>query len=443
MVGSFIPHVQAADYADMGVLRLQLGQTAYPGHVPVPPRFVYEPKVFASPTDTGFAQPDSQIFLLSGKCGGKLDDRDTASKLATMTSGPYDLGFGPDSIGVYDGPKGVACYRISAGPEEWIRFGLGPDLKEKYKARSFYKLVIDLEVKQNARFSLQVLRAGVATGAPWILESGSSISHPANTAEGTNPYACTARSDSGPDSGANDNCRWVINEVGDGFILKALVGEGSLEGGGDFGSAAWYNNTLIYLTDAEVGAMGCAEPPGNDADGSPYTSVIGDGNERAMCAVARFDTGSIPNVDGCSTNVAYLFRTVSIGIGGCEIAKNAEEQVAAVIDITFPPEPRLELDAKPATRIKFPGPYYLDMPLCKGTLVYDGNGTPSIQEVFDGTLDVDVDGNELNHVQWACILEDEEKYIGDGITDGMEMQVRQRILFFGDPVIIRQDPGNF
>jgi hypothetical protein len=362
-----------------------------------------------------------------------------------MIGSPHDLGFGPDSIGVYDGPKGVACYRISAGPGESIQFGLGPDLTSKYGARSFYKLVIDLEVKQNARFALQVLRAGVPFGAPWILESGSSISMPGNTSDGDNPYACTARSDSGPDSGSNDNCRWVIEAVGDGFTLTALMGEGSLEGGGDFGSAAWYNNTQIYLTDAEIGLMGCAEPPGDDADGSPYTSVIGDGDERAMCAVARFDTGSIPNVAGCSTNVAYLFRTVSTGIGGCEIAKTPGEQVAAVMDITFPPEPRVELDTKSPTQITFPGNTTpLDIPLCRGTIVYDGSGTPSIEEVLDGSGalgDIDhVSGD--SYIQWACILDDEERYVGDGVEEtSMQIQVRQRILFFGDPVIIRQGPA--
>jgi hypothetical protein len=458
VLAAVVPRVAAAtepfdSYTDMGGLRLQLGLTTYADapadfqtiHDPAPPRFVYETK--EQPGRTGFYQGPSQFLQLSGKCGAILSDAD--AKLAMLTSGPFPLGIGPDSLGVYDGPKGVACYRISSGPKEWIQFDIGPALKEM-GARSFYRLELDIEVKQNARFELQILRGGEPYGAPWVLESGSSISADASYTPGASHWACMARSDSGPDAGAGDNCRWVINGLGDGFILRATVGEGSLEGGGDFGVAAYANNTVIFLTDAEVGVLGCAN---SLATRSPYTSTIGDGVNSAQCSVTRVD----PTTHGgtCTTNIPYLFRTLPGGVEGCELAKNPGEQMAAVINVVFPPEPRVELNGKTLTEIRFPNPaggtVDFAMPRCAGTLDLDANDDgvrfdgvspdPTIDEVLSnpGVLadffNVDTIDQVLStdHMEWACILEDEEDYVGDDL-----MRVRQKILFWGDPILIRQ-----
>ena len=422
---------------DKGVLRLQLGATPYPNHSP--PRFVYE--FPGKPDRVTFAQKAAQGFVFSGKCTGALDT--SGSKLATLTSAPYpSLGFGPDSIGVYDGPKGVACYRISASANESIQFGLGPDLGIKWGARTFYRLEIDIEVKQDARFELTVLRAGEPYKT-WVLESGGSVTMPGNTAPGSNPFTCTARSDSGPDAGSGDNCRWVINEIGDGAILKATHGEGSLEGGGDFGANAYANNTLIYLTDAAVGVLGCGTSSG--ATGSPYTATIANQVSGAKCGVTRFhstaDTGGT-----CTQNFAYLMRTLPGGPAGqgCEITKNPGEQLVAVLDVTFPPEHWQALDAVPPTWVKFndsPDKYY--PPRCLGTLVKDENYTPTILEVLTdpSTLATGYGygSSPLDFIpstpimDWACILEDEAVYIGNSPDPtNAKMQIRQRILFWGD-----------
>ena len=192
--GGVLPQLAVADEPfdsnfDMGALRLQLGETAYgtdlEEHAPVPPRFVYETK--GKPDRTSFSQGPEQEFVLRGKCGGALDGSSSAAKLATMISGPGGLGFGPDSIGVQDGPQGVACYRISAGKYEWVRFDIGSDLKG-LGARSFYRIELDIEVKKNARFELQVLRAGKPSST-WVLESGSTISAGTSSTPGANPWA--------------------------------------------------------------------------------------------------------------------------------------------------------------------------------------------------------------------------------------------------------------
>lgn len=458
-------------FTDKGVLRLQLGPTNFveaatdgtpENHISVPvPRIVYETQrpFPESPRDI-FAQAADQLFVLSGKCGGALE---ASPELATLHArgGAFSLGFGPDSLGVYDGPKGVACYRISVG--EAVVFQLGSDLKKDQGAWSFYRLEIDIEVKQNALFELQILRGGVPVGAPWVLESGSSVTHPTNTSLGDNPFACTARSDSAPDAGAADNCRWVINldgnTVGDGFTLKAMAGEGSLEGGGDWGAAAYVNNTIIYLTDVKVGVLGCNADPGYAGTvGSAYTGTIGDGESSAQCAVTRVDPTEVVEQSPytCSSNIPYLFRTIPTGVGGCELRKDEDDTIAAVLDVVFPEEPRTELDAVPPTMILFPGASdEWPMPLCKGTLVMDANGDsvradrdprpddvgldlvspdPTIVEVLTdpesiGVTDV-VPGTPS--LEWACVLEHQVDYVG-----GSQMQVRQRILFWGDPVITR------
>lgn len=456
-------------FTDKGVLRLQLGPTNFveatndgtpQNHISMPaPRIVYEThRPFPESPRHDFAQAADQLFVLSGKCGGALE---ASPELATMQAlgGAGSLGFGPDSLGVYDGPKGVACYRISVG--EGVVFQLGSDLKKDQGASSFYRLEIDIEVKQNALFELQVLRGGVPVGKPWMLESGSSVTHPANTSPGDNPFACTARSDSAPDAGAADNCRWIINldenTVGDGFTLKAKVGEGSLEGGGDWGSDAYVNNTIIYLTDVKVGVLGCLTDPALAGTvGSAYTGTIGDGESSAQCAVTQVDPAKVTDGAFSCSIIPYLFRTVPTGFGGCELRKDENDTIAAVLDVVFPDEPRTELDKVPLTKILFPGASTSwPMPLCKGTLVMDANADgvrmdrdprpddvgldlvspdPTIVEVLTapasiGVTDV-VDGGAL---EWACVLEDRVDYVGDD-----RMQVRQRILFWGDPLIVRQ-----
>jgi len=477
--GPAAPAVEAAalgspydDFTDMGVLRLQLGQTnidvpSDADHLPLPsPRIVYETQ---RPIPTGvrdpFSQHEVQLFQLSGKCGGALA---AAPQLATMGgSGP--LGFGPDSVGIYDGPKGVACYRISAGASESLTFGIGQYANRTLGAWSFYRLELDIEVKQNARFVLQVLRGGVAVpGSRWILESGSSVTMPGNTAAGSNPFTCTARSDSAPDSGASDNCKWVINldmsTLGDGFRLTAEIGEGSLEGGGDWGSAAYANNSIIYLTDVRTGVFGCETDPSLAGSvGSAYTGTIGDGMNSAQCSATQIDPSLLSSQE-CRWGVPYVFRTVATGFGGCELSKDENDDLVAVLDVVFPPEPRTELDAIPQTQITFPGAAPWTMPLCKGTLDLDANNDglridrdprpdadpdnlglilgidqvspdPTIVEVFDypadgiGVEDV-VPGGAL---EWACVLESDVDYVGSD-----QMQVRQRVLFWGDPIVIRQ-----
>lgn len=401
---------------DKGVLRLQLGGGQ-------PRQFLYEHPVG---TQVGSPQP----ILLIGKCGLTLG----SPSLATLTAagGMGSMGLGPDSIGVFDGPKGVACYRITASLGESVTFGLGSYMTASIDANAFYRLELDIEVKQNAAFLLEILIGGTVT-EQFYLRSGSSIIAGEGSSAPSSPiFNCTAQSDSGPDAGERDNCRWVVNALGQTFRLIPLVGEGSLEGGGDFGTAAAANNSLVYLTKAAIGALGCDNTP---VPQGTTTSTVGDGVNDARCTITRIDPSGIGG--SCTTAVGYVLRNIGVA-EGCELLKTPGEQLAASADILFPPEPRTALGAEPLTTIVFSTPSGVPYPVvftpqrCTGTVVLDSNGERTILEVLSGGT-VGYDHVPGGFKDWACVLDSTTEYLGAD-----RMQIRQTILFWGDIEIRRQ-----
>jgi hypothetical protein len=396
---------------DRGVLRLQLGGGA-------PRQFLHEPS------------GSTQSILLSGKCGLTLG----SPSLATLTAagGLASMGLGPDSIGVFDGPKGVACYRITASIGESVTFGLGAYTTQSIDANAFYRLELDIEVKQNAAFLLEILIDSTVTERFYLRSGTSIIAGEGSTAPGSPIFNCTAQSDSGPDAGARDNCRWVVDALGQKFRLIPLVGEGSLEGGGDFGTAAYANNSLAYLTEAAIGALGCDNTP---VPQSTTTPTIGDGTNDAQCTITRIDPSGIGG--SCTTAIGYVLRNIGV-FEGCELLKTPGEQLAASADILFPPEPRTALGLEPLTTIVFStpsgAPYspVFTPQRCTGTVVLDSNGERTILEVLSGGT-VGYDHVPGGFRDWACILDNVTEYLGAD-----QMQIRQTILFWGDIEIRRQ-----
>jgi hypothetical protein len=411
------------DLPDRGVLRLQLGESITEGGLHAPRRFVHEVYGY-------------QIISARSKC--LMDPVSGPLAVLTAAGGRGAVGVGPDSIGVFDGPKGVACYRISADEGESIQFVLGEDISTAdFKANAFYSLNLDVEVKSNAEILLEVL-IGNTVAAKYYLRSGGSIVDPIVDGEGsTEPgapfFECGAASDSGPDAGKFDNCRWIINELGNGFRIKTLAGEASWEGGGDWGSDAYANNSLIYLTDAAIGALGCENNPSPE---STTTTTIGDGINDAQCTVTRLDPSTTSNAT-CDTTVGYLFRNIGAGLEGCELVKTPGEQLAASIDICFPPEEATELGDEQLTEIEFTNTADPENPVlytaarCPGSVALDPNGNRIIPEVLQnpGTYDLIPGGA----VEFACILDNGQEYLGTPtVSTEREMQVCQTILFWGD-----------
>jgi hypothetical protein len=393
---------------DRGILRLQLGggQSG---------RFLHE------------SSGSQQAILLSGKCGLTLG----SPSLATLTAagGLGSMGLGPDSIGVFDGPKGVACYRITASLSESVTFGLGSATSAMpIDANAFYRLELDIEVKQNAAFLLEILIGGTVTERYYLRSGSSIIAGEGSTAPGSPDgiFNCTAQSDSGPDAGARDNCRWIVDALGQTFRVIPLVGEGSLEGGGDFGTAAYAN----YLTKAAIGALGCDNTP---VPQGTSTSTIGDGVNDAQCTITRIDPSGIGG--SCTTAIGYVLRNLGVA-EGCELLKTPGEQLAASADMLFPPEPRTALGAEPLTTIVFSNPLGPSVTFtpqrCTGTVVLDSNGERTILEVLSvPTYAPDVVPG--GHKDWACILDNVQEYLGAD-----QMQIRQTVLFWGDIEIKRQ-----
>ncbi len=426
LIGGYIPHVQAA--GDYGVLRLQLGTVN---------QFAYQ-AALGSPLTAlqGITAGEKGSCLMSWASGGV----DLARLIPNGGAGATMPGFGYTSIGVYDGPKGTPCSRVDASTNEYLQFGLGNYTRTNIGANAVDRMEIDVEVKNDARLLLKTYIAGSLTGTYELRTGGSIVSGEGYgpTSTGQPPESdpahrivnCSARSDSGPDSGPNDNCRWIINDLAQAIEIVAVNGSFSLEGGGDWaGTDAYNNNTLFYLTHVVEGSFGTS------CTGSTPPLSIG-GLTDADCTVTRTQASST----GVCPSVNYVFRDISGAANGCEFIKSPGSQFAASVDITFPPEPRTELNAVPGTTLGFAdglGGIVSFVPgLCTGTVVPIGGGW-TISEVLTATpppgyVDV-VPGNI--YADWACILEQDVDYLGPLLNP--QMQVRQVILFWGDLLIIR------
>ena len=436
----------AAAYGNSGAIRLQLGggQTN---------RVVYETALGVAAAFQPFkVQPGTKCYL------GWVSGTPLVSLKAFGPGGldPGQLGLGPNSIGVYDNSKGTSCYRMTGSIAEGVELRLdGTELAktvsgDPFSTDKYYfdRLEIDVEVKQNAKLFLDVLHAGTALFT-YELRSGNRVVAGEGSADessqlpGKDVFNCGANSDSGPDSGSSDNCRWVINDIGDGFRLypaPATDSEVSLEGGGDF-SNAYANNTIIFLTKlVDSGDLYCN--PNADRSLDNTTDVVG-GGPVASCQTTRINPNNLgQNIcpDFPADAITYDLETFIAAGSECELRKNsAPVQFAASIQITFEPENRTDWGSK-VTVVTFPngeqGPVRYEAPRCQGTVVDDANGNPTILEVLSGSRPswlIDQVDDDNGFIDWACVLDHREIYLGNG-----KMQVIQTILFWGDPAFIRQ-----
>ena len=92
----------------------------------------------------------------------------------------------------------------------------------------------DIEAKKNA--VVKAVTYDQVGGAPpqtYYLVTGTSKNNPRIPSLPNADLSCSAKSDSGPDSGASDNCRWNITGQWTKIEFTAIVGEFGLEGGAD------------------------------------------------------------------------------------------------------------------------------------------------------------------------------------------------------------------
>lgn len=459
----------------MGQLRLQLGSSniaasgaiANPGsesigdHVPryVPATTSDKPSdgriIFFPGTDNEGVGTHVQRLKVSGKCTFGVDAGDV--KLAEFKGyfgdSEYSLGL-DNAIGVPIN-NGTGCTRITSDTNANVRFALGQDAKN-LGGNAFYALDFDMELKgTGATFDLEVYR-GTRHFKTYTLIAGSGTNS-------TYVHYCGAGSDSNPDANSRDNCRWEIRApsgedfLGDKYILRAKVQDGSLEGGGDYAydsttGAPYSRNTVIYLTDAVFGQITCGES----------TETLVGGPDKAEC------TGTAVQTTESCPYIGYVLRHVTSPEGqplGCEfkLDKGASGQFVGFMDVVFANEPREEIagidhvpsptvqvttDA-PLTIVVFPNASSLvefTPQRCHGTVTGTAGSkdppvpaTLTIEEIKNylaGTASqpdfvTDVISSST-YLDWACILEHDETYVG-----GEEMQIRERILIWGDPAAIR------
>ena len=261
---------------------------------------------------------------------------------------------------------------------------------------------LDIEVRQNARI-LATATSG-ATATTWELRSGTGIvAGQGSDVPGSAIFNCAAAQSA--ESGPADNCRWVFDAVWDSLELRTIAGEWSLEGGGDYGSNAYANNSLFQLTQAS-GILDCGDT----------TITSGDGVETALATAKRLDNASgsacvpIPyQIESTGSDVTFRKELL------------AQPDAAFVFDITWVIENAQSLATIPLSVHSFDGATYFDLDLCVGTPTFDGAGNlTSLVGVPD--LDPLQPGN-----QYACVVGQEIDYVSFET-----IQLRQTIYLEGD-----------
>lgn len=140
---------------------------------------------------------------------------------------------------------GTSCSAVDASAGESLTMSIKSGVGGLLAASAS----LDIDLKQNAQILATATRAGrPVPGGRFELRSGSTISTPSALPGGPVPagnvWTCNNPSDSGPDSGTNNNCRWEISApswtgltedgvVFDSLTLTAVLGAFSVMGGAD------------------------------------------------------------------------------------------------------------------------------------------------------------------------------------------------------------------
>jgi hypothetical protein len=361
----------------------------------------------------------TQALGTSGKCAltpltGSLV---TWGSTSTASGAP---GYGSDSIGVSSGNKtsGTACSQINqdAGESLTLRFtgsALAGSFGASLRATS---ASLDIEVKSNALVVLQGLDAAGApvTGQVYKLYTGSSTSQNPNgplAANSTNADRnCTAQSDSGPDSGPNDNCRWDIDFTSpvSGIRITPQVGSTDLEGGGDFAVPS-ANRTTFAMVDVADGEF-CV--------GSTQTATFsGTGNPLIdSTSVTRLpDTNG--NIEGC---IPYTLRVDGPSVSFRKPADTPLAQFLITVDRSISPP---AANPVPALQIDWINPPEIDsIAWCPADLY-----NPASNPQFDPTKATDMVPSTTT-LEFTCLYSSVQVLQDDGTIN-----VTDKFYLVGDP----------
>jgi hypothetical protein len=191
----------------------------------------------------------------------------SAEPLIDLASSPNrsEPGFANYGLGVKASPSsgnGSPCAQVDAAEVLTLRPGT------QLTNRTFESVRLDLEMTGNAIVAVTLSRG--STAHTYHLQTGNSIQAEQTTEadyDMSPPYtvsstdaddvdACASPNSSGPNSGGNDNCQWLITPSFnfDTIALTASIGTVTLEGGGDFGNDPAFD-TLFTLSNAAPAAV--------------------------------------------------------------------------------------------------------------------------------------------------------------------------------------------
>ena len=240
--------------------------------------------------------------LPTNKCEVQPDPADTgtpAPDLVALDADGKGPGISKNSLGQKSGgSQGVACGRVS-GSERLELSLVDTDVLDGLE---IFQAELDIEVKKDGwvQATVTILDSSGTPqelAGPYELRTGSSID-PTQGAPPTansvvisaddplDPYShianCGALSDSGPDAGNLDNCRWVIipGVPFDTIEFTILEGEFGLEGGKDSAALGPLATTrglgpesLFFLTDID-GVLACGDQIDTPELGDVAGSII-------------------------------------------------------------------------------------------------------------------------------------------------------------------------
>lgn len=248
--GRSAPRLAAAGFAALALL-IPVGSTAALAEPTVPPS---DPPSYVTSYLALNTGASDTVALVDA--AGRTTQTLGSGSDCTMTQGGAGLvefsgsgslgpGLSAGRIGVRakKNAAGTSCSAVDASAGESLTLSLRSGVGGLLAASAS----LDIDLKQNAQI-VATARRGSTTVGRFELRSGSTITTPASLPGGpvpaANVWTCNNPSDSGPDSGTNNNCRWEISApswtgltedgvVFDSLTLTAVLGSFSLMGGAD------------------------------------------------------------------------------------------------------------------------------------------------------------------------------------------------------------------
>jgi hypothetical protein len=359
----------------------------------------------------------------------------TDGSLLGITGNFTGASFANGSIGVAEKKSGQSCSQVGA-PNEVLTLTLNPSVKGWGNPAFIESAALDIEAKQSARI-VATAWIGQEKVGDFELQSGATQGTPSEVG-GAIVFPCNAAADSGPDSGASDNCRWPIERNGLRFTsltLEAKNGSFSLEGGAD---GPGTEPSVFQLVQRADGTLKCPTTTSTDGTESIVQALDGDKPEVRVRRIGNADAStceSLPYTLAHGSGLATFYKPLNI---------ETRAQFIVSLIWRFPAQPYTTIPATtktpayqkpapadlPATTIDFEVPGEPEA-VAMGWCVDPKFSTPDRLEGINNPLSApDMEPN-LPETQHACIGTRVAKSVKG--TDGKDYyEVSEQIYLLGD-----------